>query len=110
MAPVIASALAIGFLTTPLFVRVNGCYFTICFIVLAFEALVGFLGFALHLHAVLNAVGRNLFKKAVHGAPIFAPLLFPNLAVLGGIGLWIFRAKCATSPTDQRVRGFGLAN
>ena len=29
-----------------------------------------------------------LFLRIVHGAPIFAPTLFCDLAVLAGIGLW----------------------
>jgi hypothetical protein len=89
--PVIASALAVGFLTVPLIIRVNEGYFKICFAMLALQVLVGLAGFALHLHADLHGVGKNLFEKVVRGAPVFAPLLFPNLAILGGIGLWTLR-------------------
>jgi hypothetical protein len=59
-----------------------------CFALLALQALVGLIGFALHLAADWNGAGKNLIEKAVHGAPIFAPLLFPNLAILDAIGLW----------------------
>jgi hypothetical protein len=45
-------------------------------------------GFALHLHADLVAAGGGLMERVVHGAPILVPMLFPNLAVLAGIGLW----------------------
>lgn len=93
--PVIASALAVGFLTVPLITRVNRVFFALCFVVLALQILVGFAGFALHLQADLSASGKNLFDKVVHGAPIFAPLLFPNLALLGGIGLWVLHQKSA---------------
>jgi hypothetical protein len=93
--PVVASALAVGFLVMPLITRAGGEYFKVCFVLLLFEALVGFAGFALHLQADLNGVGKNLFEKAVHGAPIFAPLLFPNLAVLAGMGLWTLRSRKA---------------
>jgi hypothetical protein len=47
----------------------------------------------------LNGFGctrENLFEKVVHGAPIFAPLLFPILALLAGIGLWVLRQKSST--------------
>jgi hypothetical protein len=91
--PVIASALAVGFLTVPLIIRVQRGFFSLCFAVLALQVLVGLAGFALHLQADLNAAGSNLFEKIVHGAPVFAPLLFPNLALLGGIGLWVLRQK-----------------
>ena len=91
--PVIASALAIGFLTVPLITRANRGFISFCFVVLALQVLVGLAGSALHLQADLNASGRNLFEKIVHGAPVFAPMLFPNLALLGGIGLWVLRKK-----------------
>ena len=91
--PVIASALAVGFLTVPLIIQVKAGFFTLCFAVLAFQILVGLAGFALHLHADLNGTGKNLFENVVHGAPIFAPLLFPNLAVLAAIGLWTLRKR-----------------
>jgi hypothetical protein len=93
--PIIASALAVGFLTVPLIARVHREFFALCFALLAVQILVGLAGFALHLHADLNASGKNIFEKVVHGAPVFAPLLFPDLALLGGIGLWVLRQKSA---------------
>jgi hypothetical protein len=86
--PVIAAAFAVGFLVVPLIAHVSEGYFKVCFAMLALQALVGLLGFALHLEADWNGVGRSLLEKAIHGAPVFAPLLFPNLAILGAIGLW----------------------
>jgi len=86
--PVIASALAIGFLIMPVATRVRTGFYVLCFLVLLLETLVGFTGFALHLHADMAAEGGSLFERVVHGAPIFAPMLFPNLSLLAGIGLW----------------------
>lgn len=104
--PVIASALAVGFLVVPLFTRVNRGFINLCFAVLTLQILVGFIGFALHLHADFNDVGKNLFEKTVHGAPVFAPLLFPNLALLAGIGLWTLRANKGDLPRmDTNGRG-----
>jgi hypothetical protein len=96
--PVIASGLAVGFLAVPLLMRVEKGFFTVCFAILLLEALVGVAGFGLHLHATMGDVGKNLFDKAVHGAPIFAPLLFPNLALLAGIGIWTLREKLNERP------------
>jgi hypothetical protein len=93
--PVITSALAVGFLTVPLITRVNHDYFNICFALLMLQIIIGLAGFALHLQADLHAAGPNLFEKVVHGAPIFAPLLFPNLALLAGIGIWTFQSNCS---------------
>jgi len=101
--PVIASAFAVGFLTVPLVARVPRVFFNACFVVLAIQIFVGFAGFALHVHADLHAVGKNLFEKAIHGAPIFAPLLLPNLAILAGIGIWTLRARVDEGLMDSRI-------
>jgi hypothetical protein len=58
------------------------------------QMLVGTYGFWLHLEADLTATG-DLWDRFVHGAPIFAPLLFPNIAALAAIGLWDLRSKAA---------------
>lgn len=97
--PVIASATAVGFLTVPLLTRVNRGYIVICFAVLALQVIVGVAGAGLHLYADLHDSGQDLFEKVVHVAPVFAPLLFPNLAILAGIGLWALARK--QSPTDE---------
>ena len=53
------------------------------------EALLGALGFAFHLYAdVYTRPGATLHDRVVYGAPPFAPLLFSNLAILAGLGLW----------------------
>jgi len=53
------------------------------------QLLIGGLGFALHLAAdVRLAATSNVRDSVLYGAPLFAPLLFPNLALLGWIGLW----------------------
>jgi hypothetical protein len=91
--PVIASAFAVGFLTVPLVRRVGMGFFLLCALMLGVEVLVGFVGFALHLHADLVAEGGSLFQRVVHGAPVLAPMLFPNLALLAGIGLWALAVK-----------------
>src|SRR5690242_12374163 len=94
--PVISSALAVGFLTVPLIMRVKPKFISLCFVVLGLQVLVGLAGFVLHLEADLHAEGKGLFEKVIYGAPIFAPLLFPNLAVLAGIGLWDLRRKTSS--------------
>ena len=93
--PVVSSAIAVGFLMVPLLMRVNRAYLRLCAAVMLSQAAVGFAGFALHLEADLHAAGPTLFEKVVHGAPIFAPMLFPNLALLAGIGLWVLDRKLA---------------
>jgi uncharacterized membrane protein YbaN (DUF454 family) len=69
--PVATSALAVGFLLTPLLV-----------------AAVGVWGFLLHARANLAGPSIHALDNFVYGAPPFAPLLFPNLVVLGLLAVW----------------------
>jgi hypothetical protein len=83
-----ASAIAVGFLVTPLLVKVSRQFIAVCAGVLVFEALTGVWGFLLHAEKNVNGPSAHLFANLVWGAPPMAPLLFPNLAALGGIALW----------------------
>jgi hypothetical protein len=86
--PVISSAFATGFLLVPLLMDVTRRYLDLCLIVMILQALVGLLGFWLHLEANLIEPGASLWDRLVNGAPPMAPLLFPNLVGLALIGLW----------------------
>jgi hypothetical protein len=86
--PVISSAFATGFLLVPLMMTVTRRYLDLCLIVMIVQALVGLLGFWLHLEANLTEPGASLWDRLVNGAPPMAPLLFPNLVGLALIGLW----------------------
>lgn len=86
--PVISSALATGFLIVPVIQPVTRRYLDVCLAVLGLQAVVGVLGFGLHLWMNYNTPGGSLFEKSVYGAPPMAPLLFPNLVGLALIGLW----------------------
>lgn len=85
--PVAASAVAIGFLGLALFESAR-VYFRITLAVLAAQVLVGLAGLGLHLAAASAAPGQDALQRFIHGAPIFAPLLFANLALLGAYGVW----------------------
>jgi hypothetical protein len=86
--PVIASALAVGFLVTPLLVQVSRGYLFLCAGVLIFEGGVGIWGFILHAMGNLRGPSVHAFQNFINGAPPLAPLLFPNLVALGMIALW----------------------
>jgi hypothetical protein len=86
--PVVSSALATGFLIVPVALTVTRRFMDVCLIVMLTQALVGLLGFWLHVQANLAEPGHNLFDKLVNGAPPMAPLLFPNLVGLALIGMW----------------------
>jgi hypothetical protein len=91
--PVISSAVAVGFLTVPLLVSTDRPFLKLCGLVMLAQMVVGILGFGFHALADWHNVGENLFIRIVHGAPIFAPTLFCDLAVLAGIGLWVLDRK-----------------
>jgi hypothetical protein len=89
--PVAASAIGIGFLAVPLLMRVSRGFIELCAAVLLLEAAVGLWGFILHTDANLHGPSIHAFDNFVNGAPPMAPLLFPNLMVLGIIALWQLR-------------------
>lgn len=91
--PVISSAIAIGFLTVPLFMRVSRLFIDLCAFILLMEAGVGFWGFVLHARGNLQGPSVHPFENFIYGAPPMAPLLFPNLMVLGMIALWQLRTN-----------------
>jgi hypothetical protein len=89
--PVVASAIAVGFLAVPLLTRVSRAFIDACAAILVLEAAVGLWGFFLHTGANLQGPSVHAFDNFVYGAPPMAPLLFPNLMVLGIIALWQLR-------------------
>ena len=91
--PVAASAVAVGFLSVPLLMRVSRAFIDIAAAVLLLQAVVGLWGFVLHTMANLQGPSVHAFDNFIYGAPPMAPLLFPNLMVLGIIGLWQLRNR-----------------
>jgi len=87
--PVFSSAVAVGFLFVPLVQKTDRAFLRLSGLVMWVQVAVGALGFAFHALADWNHAGENLFLRMVHGAPIFAPTLFCDLAALAGIGLWV---------------------
>jgi hypothetical protein len=86
--PVCSSALAVGFMIVPLILRVNRAFLRLCALLMLLQAAVGLIGFGLHLRADVYGAGPTFFDRVVYGAPIFAPMLFPDLVILASIGLW----------------------
>ncbi|MGH9536962.1 MAG: hypothetical protein ACRD3H_03505 [Terriglobales bacterium] len=90
-APVVASAIAVGFLATPLLVRVSKRFLALCGVILLLEAGVGVWGFVLHAQRNLAGPSIHAFDNFIYGAPPMAPLLFPNLVALGWLAIWRLR-------------------
>ena len=89
--PVVAAAFAVGFLTVPLVMRVSRAYIHLCLVVLVLETGVGVWGFVLHTLGNVHGPSASMFANFIYGAPPMAPLLFPNLSVLGAMALWQLR-------------------
>jgi hypothetical protein len=96
--PVVASAFAVGFLITPLLVNVSRKFLLVCGALLGIEIVVGTWGFVLHCLNNLHGPSIHAFDNFIYGAPPFAPLLFPNLSILGLIALW---RLLAPQPSDS---------
>jgi len=103
--PVASSAFAVSFLLVPLLVKVERQYLLLCAAILILQAIVGVLGFGLHLLADLEGPSSRMFENIVHGAPPFAPLLFPNLVLLSLIALWVLQEHLSSGgQTESQKR------
>jgi hypothetical protein len=91
--PVVSSAFAVGFLLAPFLVPVNRLFLAACAGVLLVQVVVGLVGFYYHTAANLNGSSPRVWDNFVYGAPPLAPLLFPNLVLLAGLGLWGLRGQ-----------------
>jgi hypothetical protein len=87
--PVVSSAFAVAFLLVPFVTPVGTQFLGLCGVVLLVQGAVGALGFVLHSRADLHGAAPSLFERVTTGAPIFAPLLFPNLVILALVALWV---------------------
>ncbi len=99
---VVSSAFAVGFLLVPFLVRVNRSFVLICAVVLVLQTAVGLLGFYYHTAANLRGPSRDPWDNFIYGAPALAPLLFPNLALLAFIGLWVWGRHLPAVPLSVR--------
>jgi hypothetical protein len=86
--PVVSSAFAVSFLIVPFMMTVSRQFLAASAAILGVQAFVGVIGFGLHFTALSRQAGTTLLERVLAGAPPMAPLLFPNLVILGLIGLW----------------------
>ena len=71
-----------------------------CGVLMTLEALVGVLGAGFHLLANMHGAAESWYDRLIFGAPVFAPLLFCNLAILAAIGLWDLAASASVESQD----------
>ncbi len=101
--PVVASAVACGFLVVVFLVNINRTYLVWCAAVMFLQMGVGLLGFYYHNAANLHGSSTSMFENLVYGAPPMAPLLFPNLALLSLLGLYVLRSYVGSSSGSATV-------
>jgi hypothetical protein len=95
---VVAGAVAFGFLLAVVVVPDNRPLIGLCLVVMGLQVIVGLVGFWLHARGNLQAISPSYLSRFVYGAPIFAPLLFADLALLGALGLWAQAVAVARKP------------
>ena len=98
--PVVSSALATGSFLVYFLGNPGHSYARWCVAILVLQAIVGSAGFLLHALADLHGPSQRLVSNIISGAPPFAPLLLPNLAILGFLGL-------AASKNNQQAEDAG---
>jgi len=85
--PVVSSALATGSFLVYFLGNPGRSYAKWCVAILVLQVIVGGAGFLLHVRADFDGPSQRLLSNIISGAPPFAPLLLPNLAILGFLGL-----------------------
>jgi len=85
---VVAAAIAVGFLVGAVIVPHDRSLLAANLGLMVIQMAVGSLGFYLHVRGNLIGQGGPLWDRFIYGAPVFAPLLFADLAVLAMLGLW----------------------
>ena len=70
--PVVASAIAVGFLTVSLVLRASRQYIDLCAAILLLEAGMGLWGFVLHAEGNLRGPSVYAFDNFIYGAPPMA--------------------------------------
>lgn len=93
--PVFSSAFAVGFLALTVATTPNRLFLNFCLAVLVAQAIVGGIGFVLHLRGIVGGVAHDVRENILFGPPVFAPLLFINLAILSGLGIIDLKSRRA---------------
>jgi hypothetical protein len=82
-------------LTAPFLTPVAQRFLGPCGLVLLMQATVGLLRSYFHTAANLRGPATERLDNVIHGDPVLAPPLFPNLVLLASIGLWLLDKRLA---------------
>lgn len=105
--PVGVGAIVVGWLLLPVFWRVPESYLKAAFVLLAVALVTGVVGFVLHAIPVVEETAGTMRERVIYGAPLFAPLLFSDLSLLGGLAIWDLTEKGEVSALPARPSADG---
>ncbi len=105
--PVAVGALMVGWLLLPVFRRVPAAYLRGSFLLLGVALLTGVIGFVMHLMPALQGTAGTMRGRIIYGAPLFAPLLFSDLSLLGALAVWDLLDKGAVTPPAEAPEASG---
>lgn len=91
---VVASAWAVSSLVAVLVVYDNRPLLGLTLGAMISQIAVGLLGSYFHIAADYQAETQSLWSRILYGAPVFAPMLFADLAILGMLSLWALALVC----------------
>ena len=91
--PVVASAIAVGFLAVPLLMRVSRRSLIFAPLCSCWKRAWACGDSCCTPPPICKGRPMHAFDNFIYGAPPMAPLLFPNLMVLGIIALWQLRNR-----------------
>lgn len=95
---VYAGAIGVGVLLGVLVAARNRVWLRFALGVMLMECFVGAIGAWFHIQADLQGEMGSLWESLLYGAPVFAPMLFPNLALLAMLGLWDLLQQLPSPP------------
>lgn len=93
------AAFGVGGLFAVLLIFDNRPLLWLCAGLMLLEVAIGVLGAFYHAQGNLARPAPSLWEKFLYGAPAFAPLLFPDLALLATLALWALGLQ--TRPVDE---------
>jgi len=99
--PVVSSAYAVAFFAVAALMPRDGSFLRACMYLAGVQAIVGAIGFVLHINGISGGVSSLLRENILFGPPLFAPLLFSNLAVLVGIGLYDLNTQARAAQASR---------
>ena len=96
-----SAVLVVAFFALAVLTPLDGSFLRACMYLAFAQAIVGAIGFLLHIYGISGGVSSLLRENILFGPPLFAPMLFSNLAVLVGIGLYDLKTQARAAHASR---------